>query len=61
MASHTNASSMIFIVIIIVIVVGWSISTTILNVVIQRAIAAERATTAVTGINNPAISVSTLY
>lgn len=31
------------------------------NVIVQKAIAAERATTAVTGINNPGISQSPLY
>ena len=65
MASHIDASSMIFIfvIIVVVVVVGWSISTAIHNVVIQKAIAAERATkAALTRINNnPTISQSPLY
>src|SRR5919198_3164033 len=62
MAIHTYANSMIFIVVIIVIVVGWSTSASMHNVIVQKAIAAERATTALTRINNnPTISQSPLY
>jgi hypothetical protein len=61
MTSHTDGRSMILIAVIIFVIFGWSISAALHNVIVQKAIATERATTAVTKINVPAMSQSPLY
>jgi hypothetical protein len=58
MTSHTDGRSMIFIAVIIFVIFGWSISAALH---VQKAIATERATTAVRKINDPAMSQSPLY